>query len=195
MSATNCITLSNIDESLGCGQDNMGGIVPKLFFGYWDDVDVWPDFPEPAQNATSISMETAGKLVGDVVMKVGTCAYQIDFTDETGLFSIVPQGEKGGISFLYQLTFINKRIRALILGFLNAAKNRKMFFIVQDSNGTYYLMGDKRRGALLSTGDGAVTGTATTDQNQVTSVFEYVSPRALTYEGDVEDLLEVRESE
>lgn len=197
MPEVQCIALSNIDEALNCQeQDNMGGIVPKLIFGFWDDVDVWPAWPVPTasgQNevATPLSLAAAGVITGDVTMKTGTCAYMIEFSADTGSFSIAPQGEQGAISFLYTLTFINKRIRKLILGFLNAAKNRKMFFIVQDNNGVWYLMGDKRRAALLQPSDGAVTGTTPTDINQVTTIFHYVAPRALCYEGDTEDLLTV----
>ena len=184
-----CINLNNIDEALSCvDQDNMGGIVPKLIYGYWDEVATWPDWPAPTSQS-SLALDAAGAITGDLVMATGKRAYTLEFSDNVGSFSISPQGEQGGISFLYSLTFISKRVRKLILGFLNASKNRKMFFIVQDNNGVYYLMGDKRRGALLQAGDGAVTGTATTDQNQTTCVFNYVSPRALAYEGDVDDIL------
>ena len=186
-----CISLSNIDESLlSCNeQDNMGGIVPRVIFGYHEDVATWPAFPT---SATSLGMDAAGYMTDDIVMADGKKAYFFDFTDEVGSFSIAPQGDKGNISFLYSLTIINKRIRALILGFMNAAKNRKMFFLVQDNNGVWYLMGDSRRGALLTASDGAVTGAAPTDANQTTLVFQYVSPRALAYEGDTEDILEIQ---
>ena len=186
-----CIALSNIDESLlTCAeQDNMGGIVPKVIFGYHEDVATWPAFPTAA---TTLDMAAAGYMSDDLVMVVGKRAYFFDFTDEVGSFSIAPQGDKGNISFLYQLTIIDKRIRSLILGFMNAAKNRKMFFIVQDNNGTWYLMGDARRGALMAASDGAVTGAAPTDANQTTLIFQYVSPRALSYEGDTEDIMEVQ---
>lgn len=194
MPVTQCIALSNIDEALSCQeQDNMGGIVPKLIFGYWEDVDTWPDWPTPAASS-ALALDAAGAITGDITMKTGKCAYMIEFSHDTGSFSIAPQGEQGAISFLYALQFINKRIRKLILGFLNAAKNRKMFFIVQDNNGVWYLMGDKRRAALLQPSDGAVTGTATTDINQVTTLFHYVCPRALCYEGDTENLLSASSS-
>lgn len=179
-----CISLSSIDESLlNCEQlDNMGGIVPKVLFGYHEDVSSWPALPAATGSPASLSMENAGKLTTALVMKGGKAAFYFDFTDEVGSFSIAPQGDKGNISFLYQLNIINKRIRALILGFMNAAKNRKMFFLVQDNNGTWYLMGDSRRGAMLVASDGATTGTAATDANQTALTFQYVSPRALTYE-------------
>lgn len=187
-----CITLSNIDSNLTCSeQDNMGGLVPKLIYGYYDEVATWPEFPEPTESSSilTLSLENAGALVGSIVMATGKRAFTLEFTEDTGSFTVAPQGDAGSLSFLYTLTFINKRIRKKIFGFMNAAKNRKMFFIVQDSNGVYYLMGDKFRGARLTSGDGAVTGAAATDANQTTMVFTYTSPRALVYEGDTDDLL------
>ena len=188
-----CITLLDIDEqSMACAeQDNMGGIVPRVIFGYHEDVEVWP----AKAIVGSPTMEQAGTSAEDLVLKDGKRAFYFDFTDEMGSFSIAPQGEKGSISFLYTLTIVNKRIRKLLLGFLNAVKNRKMFFLVQDSNGTWYLMGDSRRGAMLVAGDGAQTGTAATDSNQVAAVFEYVSPKALVYEGETDTLLEDQSGE
>lgn len=187
----NCIALSTIDSQLSCQeQDNMGGLVPQLIFGYHDDVASWPDWPAPAANsATALSLDQAGVIAGDLVMAAGASAYKMDFTEEQGSFSIAPQGDPGAISFLYTLNIINRRIRKKLLGFMNAAKNRKMFFLVQDANGVWYLMGDKARGARLSSGDGATTGQASTDSNQVALTFTYTSPRALAYEGDTEDLL------
>lgn len=170
----------------------MGGIIPKVIYGYWEDVETWPTVPDITAGSSGVDMESAGYLADDLVMAVGTCAYTLEFNEDVGSFQIAPQGDKGSISFLYTLTFVNKRIRNKILGFLNAAKNRKMFFIVQDNNGMWYLMGDKYRGAMLSPSDGAVTGTVTTDSNQVTSVFTYVSTGAYAYDGDTEDILEVR---
>ena len=185
-----CINLSDIDAIASCREaSNMGGIVPKLIFGYWEDVDIWPSIPDIDAGTSGVGMEAAGALSGNVEMKTNILANYLEFNDEVGSFRIAPQGDKGNISFLYTLTFINKRVRKIILGFLNAAKNRKMFFLVQDNNGTWYLMGDKYRGAMLSASDGAVTGTAMTDSNQVTSVFTYVSNGAYTYEGNTDTLV------
>ena len=60
------------------------------------------------------------------------------------------------------LNIISAKMRKKIFGFENATKGRKMFFIVTDNNGTNYLMGDKRRGALRASGDGATTGASST---------------------------------
>ena len=89
-----------------------------------------------------------------------------------------------------ELTVVAARIRKKILGFLNATKGRKLFFIVEDNNGVKYLMGDSRRGAILaSDSDGATTGSSATERNQTTLKFQFTTPRALVYEGDYENIL------
>lgn len=186
-----CITLANIDQALSCADmDNMGGLTPKLIYGYWNDVDVWPTVPAGTELAP-IALDAAGVLTGDLVMKAGTSAYQMDFTDETGELKISDQGETGGESYLYDLSIVLAKARKQIFGFENATKGRKMFFIVQDNNGTYYLMGDKRNGAKKVSGDGSTTGTKATDLNKNSLHYTYNALRKLTYAGDVETLLTV----
>ena len=83
-----------------------------------------------------------------------------------------------------------QKIRKILLGFMNATKGRKIFIIVKDNNGQYYLMGDKDHGAQLAgDSEGAVTGAAYTERNHVGLTFTYNTPRAYTYEGDVENIL------
>lgn len=184
-----CFELADIDPALECdAQDNMGGIVESVIFGYHDEVATWPDSPTPKEAA--LTLEQAGALEGDVVMANGCKAYKLNFTDNTGSFSIKMQGETGGESFLMELSLVSARIRKKVLGFMNAAKGRKLFFIVQDNNDVTYLMGDKRRGALLaSDSDGATTGSSPTERNQVSLKFQFTTPRALAYEGDCKNIL------
>lgn len=184
-----CYELADIDPALECdAQDNMGGIVETIIFGYHDEVATWPDLP--AATETALDLEQAGALKGDVVMANGCKAYKFSFTDNTGSFTIKLQGETGGESFLEELTIVSARIRKKLLGFMNAAKGRKLFFIVEDNNGVKYLMGDRRRGAILaSDSDGASTGTGATERNQTSLKFQYNAPRALAYEGDCESIL------
>lgn len=184
-----CYELADIDPALECdAQDNMGGIVESVTFGYHNEVATWPDLPVVKE--TAMSLEEAGALDGDVVMSNGCKAYKLAFTDNTGSFTIKPQGETGGESFLMELTVVAARIRKKILGFLNATKGRKLFFIVEDNNGVKYLMGDARRGAILAPdSDGATTGSSATERNQTTLKFQFTTPRALVYEGDCENIL------
>jgi len=186
-----CVNLSNIDDALDCATlDNMGGIVPKLIFGYYEDVATWPDFPAPVGDA-AMDLDVAGALKGDVVMKEGTCAYVMDFTDDTGEFKITDQGETGGESHVYDLTIIAAKMRKKIFGFENATRGRRLFFIVQDNNGTRYLMGDKRNAARRVSGDGSTTGANAAARNQNSMHYSYNCPRKLVYEGDAVNLLTV----
>lgn len=186
-----CVTLEDIAHDLGCG--NVAGIVPELIYGYHEDVLTWPTEPAPTvvgEVTTPLTMAAAGALVGDLIMKTGTKAFKMEFTDDAGQFAITTVGEKDGISVEETLDIVKAKIQKTILGFQNAAANRKMFFIVQDENGTYYLMGNKKRGAsMVSGGDGAKTGSTSSDRNQVSLQFKYKCAHALTYEGDTSDIL------
>ena len=168
-----CIALDDINEAMDCeNQDNMGGIIPSVIFGYHADVATWPDYPKKTESPLR--------------------AYKMDFTDELAEFKITDQGESGGESFLMDLNIISAKMRKKIFGFENATKGRKMFFIVTDNNGTNYLMGDKRRGALRASGDGATTGASSTARNQNTLHYTFTAPRKRVYEGDTEDILTVK---
>ncbi len=185
-----CIGLEAIEFGLTCeDQDNMGGITPSVIAFYWDQVATWPDLPSAATSEKPITLEEAGAWGGDVVMKDGKKAVKIDFTEDTGLLNITDQGEKGGVSFNYELNMVFAKMRKKIFGFENATKSRKMGFIVTDSNGVSYLMGDKFRGAVRESGDGSTTGTASADRNQSSVKFTYPCPRKLIYTGDTEMLL------
>lgn len=178
-----------MDAAVSCADyDNLGGIVQQLIYGYYDDVATWPELPAGTDSA-AIDITTAGKWVGDIVMKSGKRAYRMEFTDEQGEFTMADQGEVGGESVLCQLDIVKAKINSTILGFMNATRGRKMFFIVTDKNGVSYLMGDKLNAAKKVPGDAVTTGKATTDLNRVPLRFTYVCPRNLVYEGDTEKLL------
>lgn len=188
-----CISLDDINEAMDCNNpNNMGGIIPSVIYGYHADVAVWPEYPVKTDKA--LSLDDAGTLKGDLVMKEGCRAYKMDFTDELSEFKITDQGETGGESYLYDLSIIAAKMRKKIFGFENATKGRKMFFIVTDNNGTHYLMGDKRRGAMRTSGDGATTGASSTTRNQNSLHYTFTSPMKCVYEGDTEDILTVKQA-
>lgn len=194
--ADKCIKLEDIDHNLGCDGGNVAGIAPEVIFGYSEDVASWPDEPVPTKSnndegiTTPLSLAEAGALVGNVNMKSGTNAFKFAFTEDVGNFTITTDGETDGVSVIMTLTIVKAKISKKVLGFINAAINRKLFFIVQDENGVHYLMGGKRRGCtFVAGGDGATTGTTSSDRNQTTLQFTYRSGKALVYEGDTETLL------
>lgn len=182
------ITLNDIDHDLGL-DGNMAGLVPRLIYGYQSDVAAWPE--EPTQTGEEdFSLESAGALVGDVVMAAGKRAFALDFTEDVGSIKIAPVGETDGEHWEYTLSIIKAKIQSKILGFANASQARKMFFIAQDENGVAYILGNKRRAPKLSTGgDGATSGTSLSDRNQIAMEWKYRAAKALVYEGSIEELL------
>lgn len=190
MANKNCINLEDIANAT-CPLEaaSRGGVKPSVIFGYHDDVETWPSYPKATTEA-ALGIEAAGKLVGDLVMKSGTRAFKLDFTEYTGAFTITDQGERGSESVLMQLTLTAGKIRAAILGFMNATRGRRMFFIVTDNNGNKYLMGDEIVAAYRTAAEAATTGQAATDANNVPLQFSFDALMGCTYEGDVETLLQ-----
>ena len=186
-----CVQLADIDSGVSCADyDNLAGVVDEIIYGYWDDVDSWPSLPEGTENSP-LTLANAGKWNGDVVMKTGSRAYKLKFTEGTGVLTMTDQGERGGESVLYQLDLVRSKITDVILGFMNATRGRKMFFVVTDKNGVKYLMGDQLTGARRVAGDAVTTGTASTDRNGVPLRFTYDCPRNLVFEGECVSEFEV----
>lgn len=186
----NCINLADIDQAVNCADlDNVAGIAQEIIYGYYEDVATWPQLPAP--EAEGMSLEEAGKWKGDLVMKTGTRAYKLVMTDDSGELTFTDQGETGGESVLMELAIHRAKISAVIFGFENATRGRRMFFLVKDRNGQYYLMGDKNVAAKRVAADATTTGKASTDLNKVPLKFNYVCPRKLIYEGDVDNILKV----
>ena len=144
---TNCIQLADIDRGVSCADfDNLAGVVKRIEYGYWDDVESWPSLPE-GTSGSPLTLAAAGKWVGDLVLKSGATAHTLEFTDGTGVLTMTDQGERGGESVLYQLDLVRSKMTDVILGFLNATRGRKMYFVVTDKNGVKYLLGDRLNAA------------------------------------------------
>lgn len=192
MSKKNCVELSDIDEAISCQDlDNLAGTVQELIYFYWNDVDSWPDLPAPSTEDGTMSLEEAGAWDGDVVMKAGTCAHKLVFTDDSGELTITDQGEVGGESCLYELNITRAKMSKVIFGFENVTRGRRLGLIVTDKNGERYLFGDKLNAARRVAADASTTGKAGTDLNKVPMKFTYACPRKLMYTGDVENILKV----
>lgn len=192
MPPTNCISLADIDEAISCADiDNLAGIVQTIYFGYWDDVDVFPDFPAPAAAGTPMTFEQAGKWDGLVAMKDGCHIHKLVVTDGAGHLEITDQGEAGGESVRYTLDVERAKMGAVIFGFENATRGRRLIVFVKDKNGTVYLLGDKLNACKRIAADASSTGTAAdSDVNKTPLRFQYDCARKLIYTGDPESLCE-----
>ena len=186
-----CIALADIDEAINCADiDNVGGIIQEIGIAYADDIATWPELPAPAGNSSTMDLATAGAWAGDLVQKTGKKFYKVIFTDETGAFTITQQGEQGAESYLYQLDISRAKMNAVIFGFENAIRGRKLVILVKDKNGVCYMMGDKLNAAKMVAADATTTGTAASDKNNVPLRFTYVCPRKLVYTGDMEHIFQ-----
>lgn len=184
-----CVTLEDVQQA-ACPlqRANRGGIQPFLIYGYYEDVDAWPQYPA-APSSGALTMTEAGKLTGDLTLKSGCRAYKLEFTEYSGEFTMTDQGERGGENVLMQLTINPGKIRKEILGFMNATRGRRMFFITTDNHGNHYVMGDDTVAAYRTAGDPAKTGAGATDLNTAPLAFQFEALMGCIYEGDVESLL------
>lgn len=161
--------------------ENMGGLPQMLYFGYHKDVATWPTKP-----AAPLTIEANGVLTGDLLMAEGKRMFEMYFTDDMGELKIEPVGESDGKSFIMRLTIFHPGLRARILGFINAAKNENLVFVVPDNNGEKFILGDALRPATFSGApDGAGTGKETAGRRGISMEFTYKTSNVYSYAGTV----------
>ena len=174
------IDFTDILKNLPNGE-NMGGITQQVYFGYWADVATWPTKP-----TAPTTLELSAALTGDLYMKAGKKLFEMYLTDDTGEFKIDPVGEADGKSFVQHLTLFHPGLQKKILGFINVAKNENLVFIVVDSNGNKYLMGDALRPAVYAgSPDGAGTGKTTAARAGLSAEFTFKTSNLMTYTGSI----------
>jgi len=172
------IDFTDIDKNLPNG-DNMGGLTQVVYFGYYADVET---FPIPPVNPTTLLLASA--LTGELVMKPGKRLWKMYITDDTGEYKMELVGEIDGHSFVNHLSLFHPGLQETILGFMRAAKNENLVFIVIDSDGQKYVMGDALRAAVLSSSpDGAGTGKTTAARKGISLEFTYKTNNQFVYKG------------
>lgn len=174
------LDFTDINKDLPEGQ-NMGGLTQEVYFGYHADVLTWPAKPNAPAN-----LEANAALTGELLMKPGKRLFKMYITDDTGEFKVEPVGEIDGKSFVEHLTIFHPGMRKKMIGFMNAAKNENLVFIVKDSDGQTYLMGDALRPAIYAGApDGAGTGKATADRKGISAEFTYKTSNVYVYTGAI----------
>lgn len=173
--------LVDLDAAASCAElDNMGGIAAvHIAFHSW--IKTFPTMPQlTAENKTYAD---AGKWQGDFVLDEGKTFAKISFKDEAAKLDFSEQGEKGSLKVLHTLTMSRNKIEAIGAGFSNAVRNQPLVIVVEDNNGTKYILGDKRVPCRCATGQTHTTGEKREDISLMNFQFEYTCPRLLTYEG------------
>ena len=174
------IDFTDIDKNLIAGE-NMGGLTQKVWFGYWVDVESFPS--KPSYDA---ELEDSVKLTGDLVMKSGKRMFEMYITDDTGELKMELVGETDGHSFVEHLTLFHPGLQAKIRGFMRAAQNENLVFIVEDSDGQRYMLGDAVRPCtLLGSPDGAGTGKTTAARKGISMEFTYKTTAIYSYAGNI----------
>jgi hypothetical protein len=174
------LEFTDINKSLPNGQ-NMGGLTQEIYFGFHADVLTWPTAP-----TAPATLAAAAMLTGELVMKPGKKLFKMYITDDTGEFLIEPVGELDGKSFVTHLTVFHPGLKDTLFGFINAAKNDNLVFVVQDSDGQKYLMGDKLRPAVYAgSPDGFGTGKETAARKGISMEFTYKTPNLHIYPGNI----------
>lgn len=160
---------------------NMGGIAQTVYYGYWADVATWPTKPS---NPTTLVANAA--LTGDLVMDSGKRLFTMYLTDDTGEFEVETVGEMDCKSFVLHLRLFHPGLKAKILGFISAAKNENLVFIVQDNDDQYYLMGDSVRPAVFNgSPESSGTGGATAERRGVSMEFTFKTANVHIYSGSI----------
>jgi hypothetical protein len=174
------IDFTTIDKNLPNG-DNMGGISQLIYYGLYADVETFPTQP-----VSPTTLAEAATLTGDLVMKSGKRLWEMYLTDDTGEYKMELVGEVDGHSYVNHLSLFHPGLQDKILGFMRAAKNENLVFIVVDSDGQKYVMGDALRPAVLAgSPDGAGTGKATAARKGISMEFTYKTNNQFVYKGNI----------
>lgn len=172
----------NIDKKLPGGA-NMGGIPQKIFFAYWKDVAGWPTEPDLG---TVTNLEELATLTGELTMETGTRFFELYLTDDTGEIEFESVGEKDGKSWIIHLRLFHPGLQKTIIGFINAAKNDNLAFVVPDNNGNQFLMADALRPATYEGApDGTGTGKETSARPGVSMEFTFKTKNLYHFDGTV----------
>ena len=132
------------------------------------------------------SLEENATLTGDLIMKAGKKLFKMYITDDTGEFNVESVGEVDGKSFVHHLNIFHPGMQKKILGFINAAKNDNLIFIVTDAEGQQYLMGDAMRPAVYQGApNGSGTGKETAARKGMSCEFTYKTGNNYVYGGSV----------
>lgn len=173
------VDFEDIAKNLPDGQ-NMGGIPQVVYYARYEDVSVWPKRPV---GGTGVTLAKMGELTGNLEMKAEKFFHRLYVTDDEGKLDIEGVGEKDGKSFVMKLRVYHPGLNSRLLGFMNLAKNSNLVFVVPDSNGGLFLLGDEMRAAAMDSIDGMTTGQKTEERPGAGIVFAYKTANVYRYKG------------
>lgn len=175
------VDFEDLSKNLPNGQ-NMGGLPQVVYYGIYENVDVWPKRPVAGDGMTLTKM---GELNGDLKMKADKFLHRLYITDGEGKLDFEGVGETDGKSFVVKLRIYHPGLNPKFFGLINLAKNENLVFIVPDNNGGLFLLGDEMRAAVLDSIDGLTTGQKTEERPGGGLVFSYKTANIYRYKGSI----------
>lgn len=161
------------------GSKNIPGLKPVGYYGFTKEATTIPELPD-----SPTDMSAAGVITTNIVMAAGKTMYPMYGTLEKLNLRGEAQGERDSKSKVRTLTWKYPDVNADAIGFDIATNNENMFFIVEDHQGRFRMLGNKSIPAQVSAADD--TGTASSDDKGYTyEISDFGIGAAPIYEGDI----------
>lgn len=173
------ITLVGLSRLNAC-ENNMGGVKTIYICPAKDVVKINAKRKATPTDQTDFVTIGSSTMDGKAIECVeGKGFVKIYCAEDMGELKYASQGTiVGGRSLKATLDIFNPGFGRAGLGFISYFNNADAIIVVKLNNGTYHLLGDTDRGALLAEGNEHTSGKATTDNIGINPVFEYNEPYA-----------------
>ena len=124
----------------------------------------------PAYTNTSVDCAT---LTGPFVLRAGAFAYVFYYTEDTGIFTSVPVGEKDAMSYQTTTTLVNRFDDKAVRSWARSVINNQLIIIAKDNEGKWLVAGDEARSMRYATDANTTTGEdgTTASSKGTTAVF------------------------
>lgn len=143
-----------VEDILYGNEDSVAGLTTVVYWGYHDDVAVWP---KPGSNpSTYVDVVKADAAV---TMKTGCKMGKIIVTFDENDLKFKLAGSIGSKGYKQDLTLYRAGQTAEFNGFTSLVKNKRLFFIIPDKNDKMYLLGSELIPCMASEGEGQLGNT------------------------------------
>lgn len=166
------VKVENIGAPAVC-ENNMPGVQRLLFIPRKDAESINALLAaEPDSYGERVVIGSAALGERAISVKSGKEFGEIYCADQLGELVYTPQGQKGSRSLKAELEVYHPGFKKTMLGFLASGINTEFVLVVQLTNDDWHLIGDTRRGAVLTDSTKATSGKAYTDANGAECHFE-----------------------
>lgn len=134
-----CTTIDLYKSILKCaGQRYMPGIRPKVYFILKENIVAWPS----VVNEVTTDMGDIAKTSGNFSLAASKKWQRLDLVDLKSNFHAASQGEAPSKTYLNTVTLVVGGTGEEITGFMKAANNDALVYLVQQRDGKFRLVGN-----------------------------------------------------